>query len=77
MREGGPSIITIHGTEDSALPYKQAVNLHQKLREVGVKEKLHTIKDKKHGDFSPEELTQIYQEIWKFLESVGIETTVD
>ena len=77
VREGSAPVLTIHGTEDSPVPYKQAVNLHQKIREVGVKEKLHTIKEKKHGNFSPEELTQIYQEIWKFLESVGIKTTVD
>lgn len=77
VREGGSPVITIHGTEDPAVTYNQAVNLHQKLREVGVKEKLHTIKDKKHGDFSHGELTQIYQEIWEFLESVGIKTTVD
>ena len=30
-----------------------------------------------YGDFTPEELTQIYQEIWEFLESVGVKTTVD
>ena len=70
-------VITIHGTEDAAVPYVQAVNMHKKLREVGTKERLHTIKGKKHGDFTPEELTQIYQEIWEFLESVGVKTTVD
>ena len=52
-------------------------SLHKKLQEAGVREKLHTIKGKKHGNFSPEELTTIYQEIGTFLESVGIKTTVD
>ncbi|MBO23692.1 MAG: lipase [Verrucomicrobiales bacterium] len=77
VREGVAPVITIHGTEDAAVPYVQAVNMHKKLREVGTKERLHTIKGKKHGDFTPEELTQIYQEIWEFLESVGVKTTVD
>ena len=77
VREGVAPVITIHGTEDAPVPYVQVVNLHEKLRGVGTKERLHTIKGKKHGDFSPEELTKIYQEIWEFLESVGVKTTVD
>ena len=63
MREGGIPIITIHGTEDTWVPVKQAIKLHGKLREVGVDEKLHLVNGKKHGDFNPEELTEIYQEI--------------
>lgn len=63
VREGGIPIITIHGTEDTWLPVKQAIKLHGKLREVGVDEKLHLVNGKKHGNFNPEELTEIYQEI--------------
>ena len=63
VREGGIPIITIHGTEDTWVPVKQAIKLHGKLREVGVDEKLHLVNGKKHGDFNPEELTEIYQEI--------------
>ena len=77
VREGGVPVMTIHGTDDPALTADQAVNMHQKLREVGVQEKLLLIEGKKHGDFSHEELTQIYQKIWKFLESTGIKTTVN
>ena len=77
VRDGGVPILTIHGTEDAPVPYSQAVNLHKKLQEASIRENLYTIKGKKHGNFSPEELTMIYQEIWRFLESVGIKTTVD
>jgi acetyl esterase/lipase len=77
VRNGGAPVITIHGTEDAAVPYEQAVNMHKKLRKVGIKERLLTFTGKKHGEFSPKELTQIYQDIWKFLESAGIKTTVD
>ena len=77
VRNGGVPVITIHGTEDAAVPYEQAVRMHQKLKKVGTKERLLTIKGRKHGEFSPEELTRIYQEIWQFLESAGIDTTVD
>ena len=77
VRDGGVPILTIHGTEDAPVPYSQAMNLHKKLQKASIREKLYTIKGKKHGDFSPEELTMIYQEIWRFLESVGIKTTVD
>ena len=77
VRQGGAPVLTIHGSEDYTVPVNQAVNLHKKLREAGVREKLLLIEGKKHGDFSHEELTQIYQKIWKFLESTGIKTTVN
>ncbi|MDB4530867.1 prolyl oligopeptidase family serine peptidase [bacterium] len=77
VRNGGAPVITIHGTEDAAVPYEQAVNMHKKLRKVGIMERLLTFTGKKYGEFSPKELTQIYQEIWEFLESVEIKTTVD
>ena len=77
VREGGAPVLTIHGSEDYTVPVNQAVNLHKKLREVGVQENLLLIEGKKHGDFSHKELTQIYQKIWKFLESTGIQTTVN
>ena len=77
VREGGAPVLTIHGSEDYTVPVNQAVNLHKKLREVGVQEKLLLIEGKKHGDFSHEELTQIYQKIWKFLELADIKTTVN
>jgi acetyl esterase/lipase len=77
VREGGAPVLTIHGSEDYTVPVNQAVNLHKKLREVGVQEKLLLIEGKKHGDFSHEELTQIYQKIWKCHDSTGIKTTVN
>ena len=77
VREGSPPVLTIHGSNDSAVPVKQAVNMHKKLREVGIQENLLLIDGKKHGDFTPAELTQIYQKIWSFLESAGIKTTVN
>ena len=77
VREGGAPVLTIHGSEDYTVPVNQAVKLHKKLRVVGVQEKLLLIEGKKHGDFSYEELTQIYQKIWKFLELADIKTTVN
>ena len=77
VREGGTPVLSVHGTEDVGVPLDQSVKLHRKLKDAEIREKLHTIKGKKHGNFTPEELTQIYQEIWEFLESVGIKTTVD
>jgi len=77
VREGGTPVLTIHGSEDYAVPVKQAVNMHKKLREVGTQENLLLIDGKKHGDFTHKELSQIYQQIWRFLESAGIKTTVN
>jgi acetyl esterase/lipase len=76
VRQGGVPVFSIHGTEDPAVSVEQTVSLHKKLREYGIHQKVHLIEGKKHGEFNPEEFTHIYREIWKFLESVEIKTTV-
>ena len=77
VRRGGVPVISIQGSDDPAVLANQAEILHEELQEAGVKERLVMIPGKKHGDFSPEESTFIYSEIWSFLESAGIRTTVD
>ena len=73
------AIINWYGVTDFStheIP-NQAKSLHEKLRTAGVKEKLVMISGAKHGNFSPQESTFMYSEIWTFLESIGIQTTVD
>ncbi len=62
-----PPIITIHGDKDVNVEIEQAILLHQALETVGVQNELITIPGKKHGDFSSEELTSTFTQIWNFL----------
>lgn len=67
VRSGGVPVLTIHGTIDPAVPFNQAELLHKKLRNAGVMEKLVSIPDKKHGNFSVEERVMIFKETIAFL----------
>ena len=77
VKTSGTPVISVHGSDDPVVLPNQAKSLHEKLRTAGVKEKLVMISGAKHGNFSPQESTFMYSEIWTFLESIGIQTTVD
>lgn len=70
--KNAPPVLTIHGANDKVVPFIHAEMLHQELNEHGIKNKLLKIENRKHGDFDAEEMTQIYKEIWKFLDAIGI-----
>lgn len=72
INSSSPPVITIHGDQDKSAPYDQAPWLHEKLKQAGVKNFLHTIPGKKHGNFDGKEMTEAYKDIWKFLEEAGI-----
>lgn len=61
-------VISIHGDQDYGVPIAQSETLHRLLEAKGIKNKLVVIKGKKHGNFSPEDYTYAYREIWKFVE---------
>ena len=67
-----PPKISIHGNEDVSARYEQSVLLHEKLEQLGIKNTFITIPGKKHGNFSPEEMTLATKEVWNFLEEAGI-----
>lgn len=72
VRAGLPPIITIHGELDDVVPYNHAVRLHAALNKAGVPNRLVTIKNRKHGGFSREELSQSYVAIREFLGKHGL-----
>jgi acetyl esterase/lipase len=72
VRAGLPPIITIHGELDDVAPYKHAVQLHAALDKAGVPNRLVTIKGRKHGGFSREEMMQSYTAIREFLRKQGL-----
>src|SRR5262245_15063108 len=57
VRPGVPPVVTVHGTDDAAVPYKHAERLHEALERVGVPNKLVAIPGGGHGQrrFSREE----------------------
>lgn len=73
LTKESPPIMTIHGDLDASAPYEQGVLLHQRLEELGARNYFLTIPGKKHGNFSGEEMTMIFRDIWKFLKEHGIE----
>jgi acetyl esterase/lipase len=75
INKNNPPVMSIHGSADPVVLAVQSEILHEKLDESGVRNKLMIITGKKHGNFSGEERTEIYTQIWKFLESAGIKTT--
>jgi acetyl esterase/lipase len=70
VRAALPPILTIHGTEDRAVPYDHAARLHRALDDVGSPNRLHTVEGGGHGGFSGAELDAIFQHIRNFLEEV-------
>jgi len=72
-----PPIISVHGDADPVVPVDHAKNLHKKLDELGAKNRMVIIPGKKHGNFTGEERTYIFEQIWDFLEKAGISTTVE
>ena len=67
VRSDLPPIITIHGDADTVVPYSHAVELHQALERAKVPNELMTIPGGGHGDFTRNEMLDIYDTIRKFL----------
>jgi len=67
-----PPVLTIHGDADPVVPFIHATLLHDVLNQSGVKNQLHVVKGKKHGDFDETEMSENFRAIWKFLDDVGI-----
>jgi acetyl esterase/lipase len=72
VRAGLPPIITIHGENDDVAPYSHAVRLHSLLDKAGVPNQLVTIRGRKHGGFSRQEMVDSYAKIREFLKKQGL-----
>jgi acetyl esterase/lipase len=67
FRSDLPAILTIHGDEDSIVPYSHAVKLHTALNDIGTSNQLYTIKGGGHGGFNRKEVLKCYEVIKDFL----------
>ena len=72
VRDDLPPILTIHGDEDSIVPYAHGVRLHEVLESAGVSNKLITIEGGGHGGFSPDQMEGIYSQIRDFLDEHNV-----
>lgn len=63
-----PPVLTIHGDRDKTVPFDQAVALHEELDKQHVKNQLHVVKGKSHGDFDETEMADCFHDIWTFLD---------
>ncbi len=59
-----PPIITIHGTDDTVVPYEQAESFHASLTTPN---ELVTLRGGKHGGFTDAQFIEAYQKIFAFL----------
>ena len=72
VRADLPPIITIHGDADTTVPYDEAVRMHAALAKAGAKHQLVTIPGGRHGGFTPEQRTMIYETVREFLAKNGL-----
>jgi acetyl esterase/lipase len=72
VRAGLPPILTIHGDADPIVPYSHATRLHEALGKAGVSHELFTVAKGGHGNFRPEERTQIYAKVKEFLARIRL-----
>jgi dipeptidyl aminopeptidase/acylaminoacyl peptidase len=72
VRSGLPPVLSIHGDQDSVVPYEQSVRLHQALTAAGVPNQLITIKGGGHGQFSDTQLEEAYGKLRLFLQVHGL-----
>jgi acetyl esterase/lipase len=74
VRQGVPPIISIHGTNDSAVPYEHSLRLHEALDRVGVPNQLVTIPNGEHGNrrWSRQENLYAQTAVFKFLRQQNV-----
>lgn len=72
VRTGLPPVITIHGTKDWVVPYDHAVRLHAALTAAAVPNRLISVPEAGHNDFSTDVVLRAYAQVFDFLREAGI-----
>ena len=76
VRPGVPPVLSVHGTNDQAVPYEQSLRLHELLTDAGVPNELMSIDGGGHGTAniarSVVERTEIYTKMRDFLVKHGV-----
>ena len=64
-----PPVFSVHGTADSTIPYRHALELQAALAHAGVRNELVSLADRGHGDFTLAEWADIVRRMLAFLGS--------
>lgn len=75
VRPGAPPVLTIHGDQDTIVPYAHATRLHAALDQAGASNRLLTVAGAGHGDFSAADRRRAFAAIREFLATLGLLST--
>lgn len=64
-----PPVLTIHGTDDVIVPYDQAVVLHEKLQELGFRNRLLSLEGGTHAGFTDAQFLEAFEAMLTFVEA--------
>lgn len=67
VNKNSPPTFIVHGDADPTVPYQQSVDLHKKLKEVGVTTEFITVPGGLHGKFDKEKNSEVNKAIMKFI----------
>ncbi len=70
VTKNSPPVFIVHGDADPTVPYQQSVNLHNKLKEAGVKTEFITVPGGLHGKFEKTVNSDLNKAIIKFITEV-------
>ena len=68
VRKDLPPVLTIHGDADPVVPYEHGVEITKALRSFGNDAELIPVPRGGHGNFAPEKLAALYEQIFNFLQ---------
>lgn len=69
LDEQSPPVLTIHGTKDQVVPFDQAVALHERLEEVGIRNELLSLQGGKHAGFTDSQFEQAFTAMLEFVQT--------
>lgn len=62
IRPGGPPVLSVHGTSDEIVPYQQAIDLHQRLKDAEIEQHLISLLGGGHPSAEHEPLAEAWAE---------------
>jgi len=72
VNKNSPPVFIVHGEPDPTVPYQQSVDLHKKLKDLGVKTEFITVPGGQHGKFDKDKNSEINKAIAAWLKGLGL-----
>jgi acetyl esterase/lipase len=72
VTKNSPPVFIVHGDADPTVPYQHSVDLHNKLKTLGVKTEFITVPDGLHGKFEKEKNSELNKAMIAFLKQLNI-----